>query len=176
MIILTRDNSGKVVTVHILTVGGYAPIPINLQSYEIDWESIEYLPTRKSIKSAWDEWAQGKDIVYELRYRPELATPEPEPQPDWNALKFAFLTNTGYQRITLQTTAVIAVTRLETAVVDYIGGVQPTYSLFKTFWDAIINGLAIKPSQLEIDSWNAITAATNMKFYFSSNGELVTTE
>lgn len=81
-ILLARDTEGKVTLVYILTIGGYGLVPINLQNHEIGWESIDYLSTRNSIKSAWDNWVEGKNLAFELRARPDLAIPEPELQPD----------------------------------------------------------------------------------------------
>ncbi|WP_445634596.1 hypothetical protein NSTC745_06418 [Nostoc sp. DSM 114161] len=93
--------------------------------------------------------------------------------PNWSAAKIAFLSDAGYQRITLQTTKILAVTRLETAVVDYAGGMEPTYPLFKNFWDAIIAGLAIPPTIQEINNWKAIATNTNMKFTFAADGTMI---
>ncbi|PHJ69222.1 hypothetical protein VF14_03600 [Nostoc linckia z18] len=102
-----------------------------------------------------------------------IRPPEPEPEPDWMALKNQFFPNLGYQRITLQTSAAIMVGRLETAVVDYAGGVEPNYPRFIAFWNAIIAGLAIAPNTEEIESWNAIAIATGMKFRFNPAGLMV---
>lgn len=99
-----------------------------------------------------------------------------EPQiENWQGIKIGFLANTGYQRITTQTTNVLAVTRLETAVIDYVGGMEPTYSLFKLFWDSIIDGLIVKPTVLEIASWNTLCTLNFMKFNFGVDGKIIIT-
>ncbi len=116
-----------------------------------------------SIKDIWD----GANFT-----RP----PAPKPDPNWIEAKIGFLSDPGYQRVTLQTTAVLAVTRLETAVVDYTGGMQPTYSLFKAFWDAIVGGLSSPPTSQEIDNWNVITLQAHMKFSFAADGTMILLE
>jgi hypothetical protein len=175
MINLNYDSEGKInqINIYIQEDDSWIPVQIDLQTLEIDWDSITYPPTRESIRSAWEAWAKGKDVAYELRDRPELTPPQSEPQPDWNALKFAFLGNSGYQRITLQSTAILAVTRLENAVIDYVSGMRPTYSLIKFFWDAIIGGILSSPTVSEVASWNAIALNTHMKFSFDADGKMI---
>lgn len=183
-IFIIRDTLGKTSGVNIFVPAGYhVPVPItNLLELstpdweaQIDWNSIEYPPTRESIKKAWDGWTEGKDLTYELRDRPDLAPPQPESQPDWNALKYSFLQNSGYSRITAQTSNQRTVSRLELAIADYASGVNPNYSLLKTFWDSIVDGLTLinKPTNPEISSWNAITLAAHMKFSFGSDGKML---
>ncbi len=98
------DTQGQVSSVFILTLGGYAEVKINLDDYSINWDlSYPYEPTRNSIRSAWEEWADGKDLAFELRDRPDLAaTPQPL-APNWQKLQDQLLGGalfTLYQRIT----------------------------------------------------------------------------
>jgi hypothetical protein len=83
MIQIFRDDEGNTKDVAILTVGGYYLLTgiLNLSDYSINWEAIAYLPTRQAVQSAWEEWAVGKDLAYELRDRPDLAE-EPALNPD----------------------------------------------------------------------------------------------
>ncbi|MBW4677128.1 MAG: hypothetical protein KME52_24925 [Desmonostoc geniculatum HA4340-LM1] len=96
--------------------------------------------------------------------------------PSWTGAKAGFFSNTGYQRITSQTLNILAVTRLENAVLDYAGGMEPTYPLFKAFWDAIIAGLAIAPTIEEINNWKAIATNAHMKFTFAADGTMILLE
>ncbi len=96
--------------------------------------------------------------------------------PNWTGAKIGFLSDAGYQRITSQTTQILAVTRLESAVLDYASGMHPTYNLFKSFWDGVIAGLAIAPTSGEVNAWKAIATNTYMQFTFAENGTMILLE
>jgi hypothetical protein len=170
---INYDETGKALVIHINTGGGWAQVPWNPESQSIDWDSINYEPTRNSIKSAWDEWASDKDLKYELRDRPDLAPPQPEIGPDWVSVKYGFFGNAGYSRAIAQTNNQRAVSRTEIAITDYASGVNPNYPILKNLWDAIIEGLVLKPSTSEIASWNVIALTTHMKFKFDDKGKMV---
>lgn len=104
MLKINYDRVGKANSVLIKTFNSYYPVPINLFDLSIDWDSITYPPTRQAIRTAWETWAEGKDLADELRDRPDL---EPAPLPreaDWDGLGVAVLAGVLtplYNKITL---------------------------------------------------------------------------
>lgn len=68
----------------IETIGGGAPLPF-LADGSLDWESIEYLPTRQSIQNAWNGLSpeQQQALIDQAIVEANTPPPPPIPVPDW---------------------------------------------------------------------------------------------
>lgn len=66
MIKTIHDSEGKLSGIYLLINGIYYPIPFDPGSKIISFETIEYLPTRLSLQSAWEQWTADKDLSIEL--------------------------------------------------------------------------------------------------------------
>lgn len=111
MLKLTYGFDGKVASVSVLAIGGYELIPINLQTLVIDWTFYTYAPTRESIKAAWDTWAAGKSLSFELRNRPDLVPLPQHVEPNWDKLAKSILVgdlNPLYVKITTASLGTVA--------------------------------------------------------------------
>lgn len=101
--------------------------------------------------------------------------------PDWGAFNRGMILNNGYNRLASQTLNQRNVTRLETLLspTGYTdGGLSPSdYPLLKSLWDEATSGLPLlgKPTNAEINSWNAIAHSNNMPFSFGQDGKMVLT-
>ncbi len=171
MIKINYDPNGKVENIHIQINDYFALIPWNPDTKLIDWDSIDYQPTRDSIKSAWDSWAEGKDLSVELRDRPDLIPPPPPPpvpQPNWSKFNREFLIDSGYLRIVSQCPVPVVMSRLESLCMS---ANQSTDIIGET-WNTIINTLSVKPSATEINSWNKLAKENYMNFHFGYDGTL----
>jgi len=85
MLKINYNSLGETIELMIKIEDTYYQLPWNNGIF--DWDSIEYESTRTAIKSAWDEWATDKDLVFELRNRPDLTPLLSTPEPDWAGLQ-----------------------------------------------------------------------------------------
>ncbi|MBD2571064.1 hypothetical protein [Anabaena lutea] len=84
MMKIVHNLNGQVTAIFVLIRGIYCPIPFNPETKEIDFNLIEYPPTRSSLQSAWEQWCIGKDLGIELADIEPSSIP---PNPDWDELK-----------------------------------------------------------------------------------------
>lgn len=90
MISIFYFPSGNPLQVQINTGPCYAVVPVtSFSPLTIDWESIDYEPTRLSIQSAWEAYLEKEkpnldhnSADYIFRPRPDLVEPITFP-PDW---------------------------------------------------------------------------------------------
>jgi hypothetical protein len=168
MIIINYDSTGKPQTIHIQIDDYWAHIPWNPTTQSIDWDSIDYQPTRDSIQSNWNAWVEGKDLAVELAARPDLApTPVKQP-PDWIAFNEKFLVDSGYLQV-INASNPILVSRLETLAIS----ANTQLNVIQLTWNSIVNALTTKPTSAQIANWNGYATDTNMLFSFDSNGLIV---
>lgn len=176
MIKISYNSTGSVQTIHIKIDDYFAQTPYDLSTKQMDWNSIEYPPTRNSIKNAWDKWAIDKDLIHELRDRPDLVSPQPKPSPDWRGFNTAALSNSAYNRIVAQTSNQRSVDRYEAMTISYSSNPSnPNYAALKIVWDSIIDGLSVlnRITAAEITSLNTNCTNYNMLFSVGSDGKLV---
>jgi hypothetical protein len=90
MIQVSRLPDGGVLQALIDTGNCFALLPVaSFAPLTLDWDSIEYKPTRNAIKGAWDAWVltESPDLSHEspnyfFRPRPDLVEVIPI-APDW---------------------------------------------------------------------------------------------
>ncbi|GAA6622902.1 hypothetical protein [Scytonema sp. NUACC26] len=171
MIKFSYDSTGILQTIHIRIDDYFAQTPYNPSTRQMDWNFISYEPTRNSIKSIWENWAQDKDLNYELRDRPDLAPPQPKPNPDWKNFNLVAMTNSTYNRIANQTTNQRSVTRFESLLMDYSSNAEnPNYLALQILWNSLISGLPQKLTETEISNLNSLCKKYFMRFSIDLNG------
>lgn len=163
------DKLGKISSIHIFTNNIWAEVPWNPLTKLIDWDSIVYQPTLRTIKTAWDEWAYDKDLEIELRDRPDLVPAPPKQQPNWTGFNTQMVSNKSYGRVANQSTNQRAVNRLEALSI----GNTSNFEFYKIFWNQMIEGVLAKLIPEEVQSWNSIAKANNMPFEFGLTGEMI---
>ncbi|KYC42060.1 hypothetical protein WA1_18840 [Scytonema hofmannii PCC 7110] len=181
MIKITYDHTGNIVTIHVQTDDSFSQVPWDINSKTINWNLIDYEPTRNSIKTAWDNWAEGKDLNYELRDRPDLAPPPDPVQPNWVDFNKTIILNAGFRRICNQSSAKIEAQVLVSNCADIAMGASPDYQFLKAVWDVIVDNLNVivdslnvpaKPTSVEIKDLNEICDRTFMQFNIDSEGHM----
>ncbi|MEH1902513.1 MAG: hypothetical protein V7L04_14110 [Nostoc sp.] len=173
MINVLYDSNGKAIEVKIQIGGIFYPLPWNKETQIIDWSLIDYEPTQTVLKAAWDAWAAGKDLTYELRDRPDLVpvTPTTINPPNWNLFCNSLLKNLAYARISETSTNQNAVRRLETiAISASISKEEIDINLIALFWNQMIAGITVKLTTEEIADWSAIAISSFIPISFDSSG------
>ena len=166
MLKINYDDTGKVQEIYIQISGSWVLVPWNFLTKSINWDSIDYEPTRNAIKSAWDAWAVGKDLTVELRDRPDLAVSQLKTPPDWANFNKSFLVDPGYLRIISQNTVPVLISRLEILSI----AANKNLDIMSATWNTIVSSLSVKPSPNEIYNWNKLADENYMDFYFANDG------
>lgn len=124
---------------------------------EMPWlKGDRYLSKIADYEAAWNE------------SQPLLVQP-PSTAIKWQDFRTQILTDPGYDRIIKQTTDQRSVTRLE----NVAGNSSQDWLMLQQFWNAVVNGVVVKPSVSEINQWQAIATAAHMPFAFGLDGKMV---
>lgn len=177
MLQLSYNMQGKVNTIHLKVNNNYAQLPFNVTTRVMDWETITYEPTRRSIQTEWDKWVQGKNLSIELADRVDLAPKLTPLEPDWKAFKRAAYASTLLTGILKSTSDQFSVDNLR-SIVDTLGDQtlgDIDYPILYAIWSAIIDGLIVKPtSTANLAELNTLATSTNMRFRFNTNAKMFT--
>lgn len=172
MIKINYSQSGSISEIFLQINDYWVQIPWDTTTQSIEWSSIDYQPTLDSIQSAWNAWAEGKDLSIELRDRPDLAPTQPKPQPSWSAFNVGLLSLPAYNNLMAQSPGYLSA-NLSVTASQFATGSFNNYSVLKMLWDAIVIAAANKPSAADLVTLNQLAQQNNMLFSFGSDGKLV---
>jgi len=171
MININYNSLGEIQSIHIQINNYWASIPWSCITKSIDWNQIDYRPTRDSIQSAWNAWAKGKILSVELRARPDLTPAPMKPQPNWNAFNLGLILLPAYNNLMAQIPGYIS-GNLSVIAGQFATQNFSDYEILKSLWDSAIGFANNKPNAQDIQALNQLAQANNMPFSFASDASL----
>ncbi|BAZ29955.1 hypothetical protein NIES4074_24030 [Cylindrospermum sp. NIES-4074] len=166
--IINYDYLGRPAELFILLDAVRYQLPFNLSTKQIDWDLIDYEPTKVLLQHAWNDWIIGKDMAFELRVLPSQDEPfRPENWEGWNRFMFQ---NAAYSRMVENAKNQRAISRLEDLAIRRF-----FQSEMILFWNSFLTSVPIeyKPTPKEIEEWRNAVDIYSMLFSFDDDGLMI---